>query len=212
MTFGALTRRSSSVFAAMGGWRTLAEVIASRALFLIAYLLTGRVLAAALIAVAAVVVSALVRVFADRRYWQAAGALVVVAVSAALAGGTGRGVDFYLPGVVVNLAGAAVVGASVLIRWPLVGVVVAPARGERATWRRDRSRRRRYELCTTVFLAKFCVAAAVMVPLYLAGQLVALGIADTLLTIPAIGVCAYLSWRILRLDDRPATALPVGRD
>ncbi|MET8998728.1 DUF3159 domain-containing protein [Amycolatopsis sp. NPDC004169] len=199
MNLAALIAKPSSLFAAMGGWHTLGEVIASRALFLIAYLLTGRVLTAALVAAGGVVISALVRVFADRRYWQAALSLVTVAVSASVAGGTGHSVDFYLPGVVTNVAGAAVFGGSLLLRRPLIGVVLARTHGER-----DRAHGRRYELCTAVFLAKFCFATAVLLPLYLTGRLVALGIAETLLTLPALGVCGYLSWRILRTHDQPA--------
>jgi hypothetical protein len=87
---------------------------------------------------------------------------------------------------------------SMLVRWPVIGLVVGAARHERSGWRRDRVRRRRYELCTAVFLAKFVLATAVLVPLYLAGHVTALGIAATLLGgAPAAGACAYVCWRIL---------------
>jgi hypothetical protein len=36
----ALTERSQSLFAVVGGWRTVAEVFATRVLFLVSYLLT----------------------------------------------------------------------------------------------------------------------------------------------------------------------------
>ncbi|HVV23302.1 MAG TPA: DUF3159 domain-containing protein [Pseudonocardiaceae bacterium] len=199
-----LTQRSLSLFAAVGGWRTVAEAVASRAVYLVAYLVTGRVAMSALIAVGAVLVLAVVRVWSDRKYWQAAGGLCVVAVSAALAGSTGRGVDFYLVGVVVSVAGATVFLLSMLVRWPLIGVAVGAARGDRSGWRRDRARRRRYQLCTAVFLAKFAVATAVMVPLYLTGQVIPLGIANTVLALPALTACVYVAWRILRAEAEPA--------
>jgi hypothetical protein len=60
-----------------------------------------------------------------------------------------------------------------------------------------------------VFLAKFGIATALMVPLYLSGQVVPLGIASTLLGTPALGVCTYVCWRILRADADPAG--PDGR-
>ena len=53
-----LTQKSQSLFATMGGWRTVAEIFASRVVFLIAYLLTGEVWFSALTAVGAVVVFA----------------------------------------------------------------------------------------------------------------------------------------------------------
>jgi len=194
-----VTRRSVSLFAAMGGWRTVAEGVASRVLFLIAYLVTGRVSTSALVAVGGVLVFAVVRVFSDRKYWQAAIGLVVVGISAVLAGSTGQAIDFYLPAVLMQAGGGVVFLLSMVVRWPVVGLAVGAARGERFGWRRDPERRRRYQVCTAVFLAKFVVATMTLVPLYLAGQLIPLGIAATLLGgAPAAGACVYLCWRILR--------------
>jgi uncharacterized membrane protein len=197
MRASALTQRSQSLFATMGGWRTVAELFASRVLFLISYLLTGQVLLSALVAVGGVVVIAAFRVFADGKYWQASGGLVMVGISALLAGSTGQGVNFYLTDIVRNAGAAAVLLVSMLVGLPAIGLLVGWARGERLSWRRDRAKRRRYQACTAVFLAKFCVAPLVMLPFYLAGQVVPLGIAETLLGTPAIAVCVYFSWRIL---------------
>lgn len=194
-----LTQKSQSLFAAMGGWRTVAEIFTSRVVFLISYLVTREVWFSALTAVGAVVVFAVVRVWADRKYWQATAALVMVGISALLAGGTGQGINFYLPDIVRNLGAALVLAVSMLVRYPFIGLLVGPARGERLSWRQDREKRRRYQACTGVFLAKFTLAPLVMAPFYLAGQVVALGIAATLLGTPAIAVCVYFSWRILRV-------------
>jgi uncharacterized membrane protein len=201
----ALTQRSQSLFAAIGGWRTVAELFASRVLFLIAYILTGQVLVSALVAVCGVVVFAVFRVWADRKYWQATGALFMVGLSALLAGSTGQGVNFYLPDIVRNLGAAAVLLVSMLVRWPVIGLLIGAARGEGISWRRDRTLRRRYQACTAVFLAKFCLAPLVMAPLYLAGQVVALGIAAALVGTPAFAACVYFCWRILRT---PVSASP----
>lgn len=51
--------------------RTVAESVASRVLFLIAYLLTDQVMTSALIAVGGVFVFAVIRVWTDRAYWAA---------------------------------------------------------------------------------------------------------------------------------------------
>jgi uncharacterized membrane protein len=198
MIVDALTQKSLSVFAAVGGWRTIAEAVVSKAVFLVVHLLTGEVALSALVAVGGVLVFAVVRACTDRKYWQAAAGLVVVCVGAALAGHTGHGVDFYLPSVLLPAAASVVFLLSMLAGWPVVGVVVGAVRGERFGWRRDRGRRRRYQACTAVFLAKFLAAVAVMAPLYLDGQVVPLGIASTVLGTPALGACAYLCWRIIR--------------
>jgi uncharacterized membrane protein len=128
MSLNVLTQKSVSLFAAVGGWRAAAEGVASRALFLVAYLLTGQVVTSALIAVGGVFVFAVIRVCTDRKYWQAAGGLVIVGLSASLAGSTGRGIDFYLPSVLLAVGGGAVFLVSTLVRWPVIGLVV----GQRA--------------------------------------------------------------------------------
>ncbi|WP_116198877.1 DUF3159 domain-containing protein [Amycolatopsis circi] len=200
MKFALLTEKSLSLFTAVGGWRTVSEGVASRVVFLVAYLVTGQVSTAALIAVGGVVVFAGIRAFTDRKYWQAAVGLVIVGASALLAGSTGQATDFYLPSVLMQAAGGAVFLLSILVRLPVIGVVLGAARGQRFSWRRDPSQWRRYQLCTGIFLAKYVLATAVLVPLYLAGQVTSLGIAATLLGgAPAVGVCGYLCWRYLRV-------------
>jgi len=190
------------LFSAVGGWHTVAEGVASRALFLVAYLATGKVLTSALITVGGVFVFAVVRLCTDRKVWQPAIGLVVVGVSALLAGSSGQAADFYLTVVVTQTGGGVLFLLSMLVRRPVVGVVLGIVRGERLAWRLDRPRRRRYYLCTAVFLAKFAIAAAVLLPLYLTEAVVPPGIAATLLGgAPAAGVCVYLCWRILR--ERP---------
>lgn len=195
MSLTALTQKSLSLFTAVGGWRTVAEGVASRALFLVAYLLTGQVLTSALIAVGGVLVFAVVRMCTDRKFWQPAVGLLVVGISALLAGSTGKAVDFYLTAVLLQTGGFVVFLVSMLVRWPIIGLVMGAVHGERFAWRRGR----RYQVCTAVFLAKFAIATAVLLPLYLTGQVTALGIAATLLGgAPAAGACVYLCWRILR--------------
>ncbi|WP_394361692.1 DUF3159 domain-containing protein [Amycolatopsis sp. SB7-3] len=205
MSLDMLTRKSLSLFSAVGGWRTVAEGVASRVVFLVAYLATGQVLTSALITVGGVVVLAAVRLFTDRKVWQPAIGVLVVGVSAMLAGNTGQAADFYLTTVFVQAGATALFLVSILVRWPVIGLALGMLRGERLAWRRDRPRRRRYYLCTTVFLAKFAIATAALVPLYLAGTVIPLGIAATLLGgAPAAGVCLYLCWRILREEPRTA--------
>ncbi|TDV35302.1 uncharacterized protein DUF3159 [Actinophytocola oryzae] len=203
-----LTQRSSSLFASLGGWRTVAEMFVSRVLFLISYLLTRDVLVSALVAVGGVIVFAVFRIWADRKYWQATAGLIMVGISAALAGATGEGVNFYLQDIVRNVGAAAVLLVSMLVSWPVIGLLIGFARGEGVSWRHDQDKRRRYQLCTAVFMAKFVVAPLVMLPFYLAGDVVALGIVATLMGTPAIAICVYCCWRILRTPAPDADPAP----
>ncbi|MFF0266951.1 DUF3159 domain-containing protein [Kribbella sp. NPDC004536] len=200
MRFDLLTQKSLSVFTAVGGWRTVAESLASRAVFLITYLITERVLVAALVAVGAVCIVAVARVWTDRKYWQAATGLLTVGVSSFMAGSSGQAVNFYLTGVLASVVGGTVFLVSMLVRWPVIGLAVGAARGDRFGWRRDRALRKQYQKCTAVFLSKFVIGAVVMVPLYLTGKVIPLAISNTLLTMPALAACVYFSWRILRTE------------
>lgn len=205
MSFAVLTQKSLSLFDAVGGWRTVAEAVASRVVFLLAYLLTDRVAVSALIAVGAVAVLAVVRVSTQRAYWSAAIGGLVVGFSALLAGSTGRAVDFYLSAVLMQPGAAVMYLLSMAVGWPAVGLAVGAARGERFTWRRDPVQRRQYQICTAFFMLKSAIATAVLVPLYLTEQVTALGIAATLIGgAPATGLCVYLSWRVLRPQAEPA--------
>jgi hypothetical protein len=198
MSLGMMTQKSLSLFSAVGGWRTVAEGVASRVVFLVAYLLTGQVLTSALITVGGVVVLAVVRLCTGGKVWQPVIGLIVVGVSALLAGSTGNAVDFYLTTILLQAGPGVVFLASMLVRLPIIGLVMGTVRGERLAWRRDPRQRRLYYACTAIFLAKFAIGTAVLVPLYLAGAVIPLGIAATLLGgAPAAGVCVYLCWRIL---------------
>lgn len=211
MSFTVLARKSLSLFTAVGGWRTVAEGVASRALFLVVYLFTNQVLVSAAIAVGGVLALAVVRVCTSRKYRQAVIGLLIVVVSALLAGNTGHGVGFYLPDIAMSVVAGAVFGVSILVRLPAVGLVVGIARGDRLGWRRDRAQRRRCHLCTAMFLAKDGIAVALMIPLYVAGHVIPLGIVSTALGAPAIAGCAYLSWRILRIDGPAAGVTGAGQ-
>lgn len=193
------------MFDALGGWRTVAEGIASRMVFLLVYLPTGRVPLAALVAVGAVAGFAAVRVCTDRKYLSAVIPLAIVGLSAVLAGGTGHAVDFYLPTVLVEVIAAVICAVSILVRFPVFGLAFGALKGERLSWRRDRDRRRRYQLCTALFLAKFVLATALLLPLYLAALVTPLAIAETLLG-PVPLLCLYLCHRIVRDLDVQQTA------
>ena len=208
-----LTSKVLTVGDAIGGWRTIAEAIAFRALFLAVYLITDKVLPAALVALGATLVLAAVRLRTAPRKWaRVVIPLAVVGLSAALVGGTGHAVDFYLPDLLPDLVLGPVFLVSMAIRFPVIGLLVGGARGERLEWRHDPARRALYQRCTAVFAAKFVIAAALMLGLYLAGQVVVLGIVSMLATTPALAVCVYLCWRMLRSDtDRAVRTVESSR-
>ena len=120
------------------------------------------------------------------------------AIAAFVAKQTGRAEDFFLPGLLLNLAYAA--GVSDLDRGPL-----AAARGDRRAAERggdgvaERSERLRlYSRASWIWVGVFTLRLAVQLPLYFADELVALGVAKTAMGFPVFALAAWLSYLVLR--------------
>jgi hypothetical protein len=130
--------------------------------------------------------------------------LLGVAVAALVALYTGRAIDFFLVQIVSNAASALAWAVSIVVRWPLLGLVVGTALGQRTRWRRDPDLLRGYQRASWIWVGQYLVRLAVFLPLYAADAVVALGIARTVLTWPLVALCVALSWPALR------SALPPG--
>jgi Protein of unknown function (DUF3159) len=164
---------------------------------------TAGVLWGAGAAFAAGVVLAGVRLARGRRPAGVALGLLGVVVAALVVLYTGRAADFFLLQIASNAASALAWVASIAVRWPLLGVVVGLALGQKTRWRADPDLLRGYSRASWVWVAQYLVRLAVFIPLYRADQVVALGIARALTWVPVL-VCVALSWPAMR------TALPDG--
>jgi Protein of unknown function (DUF3159) len=145
-----------------------------------------------------------VRVARGRRPAAVLAGLLGVAVAVLVALYTGRAVDFFLLQIAANAASALAWAVSIAVRWPLLGLVVGTALGQRTRWRHDPDLLRGYRRASWVWVTQYVVRLAVFVPLYLAGAFYPLGIARVLLTWPLVVACLGLSWPVLR------SALPPG--
>lgn len=155
-------------------------------------------------AVLAALVLAVVRLARGRRPRAVAVGLLGVAVAAVIALYTGRAVDFFLVQIVANAVSALVWAVSIVVRWPLLGVIVGMALGQRTRWRRDPDLVRGYQRASWAWVGQYLLRLAVFLPLYLADAVVALGVARVLLTWPLVAVCVGVAWPLVR------SALPPG--
>lgn len=130
--------------------------------------------------------------------------LLGVAVAAVIALSTGRAADFFLVRIVSNAVSALAWAVSIVVRWPLLGLVAGTLLGQRTRWRRDPDLVRGYQRASWVWVAQYVARLAVFLPLYFADAVVALAITQTLLTWPLVAVCIALSWPLVR------SALPSG--
>jgi hypothetical protein len=184
---------------AIGGLRGVVDSGLATTAFLLVYAVTGRQMAPALwAAVAATVVLLVVRLVRREPLRQALSGVFVVAVSAVVAAATGQAANFYLLGILLQAAYAVGYLVSLVLGWPLLGVMVGPLLGEGFRWHDDPPRRRAYWWASWIWFVVFAVRLAVFVPLYLNDSVITLGLAKLALGWPMFAVAALLSWLVLR--------------
>jgi hypothetical protein len=92
------------------------------------------------------------------------------------------------------------------VRRPLVGIIVTKLDGEDDRWREDPRRMRAFARATWLWAGLFLLRLVIMLPLYLAGAVVALGVAKTALGLPVFGLGLWLTWLLVRRSRVPAPA------
>jgi len=117
-------------------------------------------------AVATAVVIAILRIARKRPVTQAIGGLFGVGIAAFIAYKTGSAKGYFLWGIWLYLAYASGLLLSILIRWPLVGVVWEGINGKGTAWRKDKKLVRRYDWATFVWVAVFALRYLVQNYLY----------------------------------------------
>src|SRR5689334_17090735 len=114
----------------IGGPIGLAESSAPGVAFVIAYLVSGNdTRTSVIVAVALAVAMAIVRVVRRESPRQTISGLVGVAIAAFVATKSGKAENFFLPGLLLNVAYASAFLISIAVRWPLVGVLVGALDG-----------------------------------------------------------------------------------
>lgn len=154
--------------------------------------------AAAIVAVAVAVVFAVARLVRRQTPRHALSGVIGVGFAAFVAARSGKAENFFLPGLLLNAAYAAVFFVSASIRRPLVGYLVGQLDGEGTAWRQDPVRLRAFTRASLVWSALFGLRLAVQLPLYIAGAVVALGVARTAMGIPLFALGLYLTYRLVQ--------------
>ncbi|HEY7487322.1 MAG TPA: DUF3159 domain-containing protein [Streptosporangiaceae bacterium] len=119
-------------------------------------------------------------------------------VAATLTLATGRAQDFFLVDIAGSAVFAAACGFSVPLRRPLVGVALAWVFGDPTLWRRTPDHQAAYALATLLFCALFSLRLVVWGALWLAGQVVWLGVARLTLGPPLMLTVMAVSWILIR--------------
>lgn len=189
----------------LGGRRGALESALPSVVFVTVYLATGSELGTGLLAALLMAAAlAAARVWRREKPVRVVGGLAAVALAAVVAARTGNAVDYFLPSLLANVASALLWAASILIRWPMLGVIIGFALGQKTRWRGDPDLMRAYSRASWIWAASFLVRAGVNTPLYLTDNIVGLGISRVLLGWPMVLVIIALSWAVI------SRSLPAG--
>jgi hypothetical protein len=197
------TPNVGALLGAIGGVRGIIESIVPGIVFLVIYLTTNKVLSnSLLIAVLASALIALVfvvaRAGAKSNLSSAVTGAVLLAITAVLTLVTGRAVNNFVPGILINAVGFVVMLGSILVRWPLVGLIVGLLFGDVDGWRTDVAKRRILTIATWFWVGLFAIRLAIEVPLYFADNVTALGIVRLITSVPLYAVCLWATWLLVR--------------
>lgn len=191
--------QSNMLANAIGGWRGIIDSSLPSLMFIIAYLATGQNLVTAIwTAIGAGAIIAIWRLLRRQSLQQILGGFGGVAVSAFVAARTGEAANFFLPGLLINLAYGMGFVISNIVRWPLIGVAVGAAMGDATGWRGDPALTKAYRLVTWIWAGMFTLRLAIQLPLYFASLVGALGVAKIALGWPLMLLVGLWSYRIIK--------------
>lgn len=190
----------------LGGRRGALDASVPPVVFVLGWLASGRSIGwGALAAVVAGVVIGGVRLARGGRVTAVLAGVAAVVAAALIALYTGRAQDFFLVQVLANAASALAWAVSILVRWPLLGVVVGVVLGQKTRWRRDPALVRAYGLASWVWVfGQYTLRVVVFGLLWWSGWVVALAVVRVALSWPLIGATVAVSAVVLR------RALPEG--
>lgn len=202
----ALVRKDNGhidLLAAAGGVRGIAESVLPGLVFLVAFTLTRDLTTALVGSVAMAAVFLVARLIQRTPLTQALAGIAGVALSAFLAMQTGKAENFYLVGFLTNAGYIVAMVISIAVRWPLLGLLFGYARNEGVGWRGKPERLRAYRVATWILVGVMALRLAVQLPLYLAGQVDALGAMRLIMGVPLYAFGLWIAWLISRPVSEP---------
>jgi len=184
---------------ALGGWRGMLDSGAPSLVFLLSYLISHRNLELSIkLAILTGALLAVERLVRRKSLQQVLSGGVGLAISAYITQRSGQAENFFLPGILWNLGYFVVCLLSIVIKKPILGFMIAGLKGQDMSWTKNESAYRTYSTVTLLWVGIFGLRVAIMLPLYLAGAVAALGTVKLVLSLPLYLLGIYASVRILK--------------
>ena len=188
----------AKILKAMGGTKGLLDSGLPALIFLVIFNITKEVQQAAYGALALSLVLTIIRLAKRETIQHAISGVVGVAICAWLSNRTGKAEDFYLPGLWTNAIYGAVYLVSIVVRWPVIGLIIGPLLEENFRWRKDPLRTKVYIKATWLWVGMFAVRLLVQYPLYVSGNVNALGTARLIMGYPLFIATAWATWIVIK--------------
>ncbi|WP_353067449.1 DUF3159 domain-containing protein [Arcanobacterium hippocoleae] len=184
----------------IGGWRVIAEAVIPTITFLVGLNLSGDYFVPALIALGVTACAAILRALSHLPIKPALIGVVSMAASVFVAWKTGQAVNVFLISILKNVTYGSILLISIIVRWPLLGVMLGMIRGEKTHWRKGEQfklTRTRYYQITWIWVFIFAARLSVQIPFYFADSVQWLALMKLALGMPADAIAAYFCWKLL---------------
>jgi len=188
----------AKILNAMGGKKGLLDSGLPALIFLVIFNVTKDVQQAAYGALALSLILTIVRLARRETIQHAISGVIGVAICAWLSNRTGKAEDFYLPGLWTNAIYGVAYLASIIVRWPIIGVIIGPLLEENLRWRKDPMRTKVYVKATWLWVGMFAVRLLVQYPLYVSGNVNVLGTARLVMGYPLFIATAWATWIVIK--------------
>jgi len=195
---GAVASEDFSALEAVGGIRGLIESVLPGLVFVVIYLINYQLSHALIGSLAVAVAATIARLISGTSLQQAVAGFGGVAIGAIWAWRTGEAQDYFAFGLWTNGAYLVACLISMVVRWPLVGLIVGVLTGKPTQWRSNRSQRRAYTWATGVWVALFGARLAVQLPLYLGASVGWLGSMRLVMGVPLWALALWVTWLLVR--------------
>jgi hypothetical protein len=190
---------AKSLLSSVGGVQGLIETTLPGFLYVLSYSIFRNLTISIALVVGAVIALSVRHFLKKRPVTQLLGSLFAIGIAIALTlrpGGQAQ--DFYLKDFWINGAYGSALLLSILIRFPLVGVLVGFLTNQGLNWRKEPRKVRYFDLVTLLWVGLFATRLAVELPLYLSGNVVILGFVKIVLGLPFYLTMIWVSWLLLR--------------
>lgn len=185
------------VLDAIGGWRGVVEALLPATVYLVFYVVTRDARVSAIAPLALAVVAILVRLLRKEPLSAAFSGFIGVVICVASTLFTGKAEDFFLPGFWINGIWIAAHAISLMVGWPLIGLLLGAFRGSLTEWRKVPVLRRAAAILSIFWILVFGARLVVQLPLYFTEQVEALGVARLVMGVPLFAIAVLFTWLVL---------------